>query len=300
MATAADGQGTTEASGVPLIEVVRRAWRARWWLLVGAALGAALGVAAGLVMTKQYRASVTLMVVTPNESRIGALGDQLGGIASLVGIDIGASTSKGEAVQTLRSQQLARSFIERKSLMPVLFAAEWDPDDASWRDADPTRQPTIERGVRKFRERVARVSEDKQAGTILVTVTWPDRKIAAQWANEIVALANELLRDRAVQDAQRSIEYLTAELRKTDIVETRESMYRLMDGHLRMIVVARTRADYALRTIDPGVAPDESDYVTPRRVVLALIGALLGFVAAAIVYALQRRPGGSTAARMVD
>jgi hypothetical protein len=59
-----------------------------------------------------------------------------------------------------------------------------------------------------------------------------------------------------------------------------------MDGHLRTMVVAKTRADYALRTIDPAVAPDLKDYVTPRRFLLILIGAIVGVLFAVLLHAM--------------
>lgn len=283
---ASDGFGAADIAPVPLIEVLRFVWRSKWSLLAGLLIGALLGLAAGLVLTKKYRADAVLMVVSPTESRIGGLGEQLGGLASLVGVDIGASASKGEAVQTLRSQYLTRKFIERQGLMPLLFSDDWDSRAGVWRSKDPAEQPTIAQGVRKFRERVARVSEDKSVGTILLSVTWPDRELAAKWANGIVALANEELRARAIRDSQRSMDYLSTELKETDAVEVRALIYRLMEGHLRTMVVAKTRADYALRTIDPAVAPDLKEYVTPRRFLLILIGAVVGVLFAALLHAI--------------
>jgi len=284
-------QGTADIAPVPLIEVLRFVGRARWTLSAGLLIGALLGLAAGQVLTKKYRADAVLMVVSPNEGRMGGLTEQLGGLASLVGVDIGTSTSKGEAIQTLRSQRLARTFIEREKLMPLLFADDWDTAAQAWRAKDPAEQPTIAQGVRKFRERVTRVSEDKAAGTILVSVTWPDREIAAEWASGLVALANQELRSRAIRDAQHSIDYLADELKRTEAVETRAVMYKLMEGHLRTMVVAKTRADFALRTLDPAEPPDARAYVTPRRVLLILIGAVVGTLLALLLHglALMRR-----------
>jgi uncharacterized protein involved in exopolysaccharide biosynthesis len=263
-------------------------------------IGAMLGLAAGQVLTKKYRADAVLMVVSPNEGRLGGMSEQLGGLASLVGVDIGLSTSKGEAMQTLRSQHLARTFIEREKLMPLLFAKAWDDGAQAWRAKDPAEQPTIAQGVRKFRENVTRVSDDKAAGTVLVSVTWPDRKLAAQWANGLVALANQQLRARAIRDAQHSIDYLTDELKRTEAVETRAVMYKLMESHLRTMVVARTRADFALRTLDPAVSPDARAYVAPRRVLLILIGAVAGTLLGLLLHGLLLQRRSTVASRLAE
>jgi uncharacterized protein involved in exopolysaccharide biosynthesis len=298
--SASPAQGTADIPPVPLIEVLRFVGRARWSLIAGLLIGAMLGLAAGQVLTKKYRADAVLMVVSPNEGRLGGMSEQLGGLASLVGVDIGLSTSKGEAMQTLRSQHLARTFIEREKLMPLLFAKAWDDGAQAWRAKDPAEQPTIAQGVRKFRENVTRVSDDKAAGTVLVSVTWPDRKLAAQWANGLVALANQQLRARAIRDAQHSIDYLTDELKRTEAVETRAVMYKLMESHLRTMVVARTRADFALRTLDPAVPPDARAYVAPRRVLLILIGAVAGTLLGLLLHGLLLQRRSTVASRLAE
>jgi len=298
--SASPAQGTADIPPVPLIEVLRFVGRARWSLIAGLLIGAMLGLAAGQVLTKKYRADAVLMVVSPNEGRLGGMSEQLGGLASLVGVDIGLSTSKGEAMQTLRSQHLARTFIEREKLMPLLFAKAWDDGAQAWRAKDPAEQPTIAQGVRKFRENVTRVSDDKAAGTVLVSVTWSDRKLAAQWANGLVALANQQLRARAIRDAQHSIDYLTDELKRTEAVETRAVMYKLMESHLRTMVVARTRADFALRTLDPAVPPDARAYVAPRRVLLILIGAVAGTLLGLLLHGLLLLRRSTVASRLAE
>ena len=98
--------------------------------------------------------------------------------------------------------------------------------------------------------------------------------------------ANQQLRSRAIRDSQYSIDYLTDELKRTEAVETRTVMYKLMESHLRTMVVARTRADFALRTLDPAEPPDARAYVAPRRVLLILIGAVAGTLLGLLLHGL--------------
>ena len=88
--SASPEQGTADIAPVPLIEVLRFVGRARWTLIAGLLIGALLGLAAGQALTKKYRADAVLMVVSPNEGRMSGLTEQLGGLASLVGVDIGS------------------------------------------------------------------------------------------------------------------------------------------------------------------------------------------------------------------
>jgi uncharacterized protein involved in exopolysaccharide biosynthesis len=267
--------------------------RARWWLIAGAVVGTLLGVAAGLILTKQYRVDVVLAIVSPTDSKIGGAAGQLGGIAALVGVDLSSlsgstGTNKGEAVETLKSRGVARRFIEQNKLLPVIY-----PNDTAG-------EHTLEQAVTRFTEKYVKVSENKASGTINFSVIWRDRQQAADWARGLVMLADGDLRARAVTEAQQSIDYLQAEVQKTNVAELRDSIYRLIDTNLRTIVIARTRSDFAFRTIDPPVPPDEKDFASPKRKLLAALGLVIGAVLAVLAFAVLRsgaRTGAATAKR---
>jgi len=80
-------------------------------------------------------------------------------------------------------------------------------------------------------------------------------------------------------------------------VETRSVIYKLMESHLRTMVVARTRAVFALRTLDPAEPPDARAYVKPRRVLLILIGAVAGTLLALLLHGLVQLRRSTVACR---
>jgi hypothetical protein len=267
--------------------------RARWWLVAGAVGGTILAVAAGLILPKKYRVDVVLAIVTPTESKLGGASGSLGGIAALVGVDLSSlagstGTNRGEAIETLKSRGVARGYIEAQKLLPVIYPGE------------AVGEHTLEQAVTRFTDKYVKVSENKASGTINFSVIWRDRQQAADWARGLVALADSELRARAVTDAQRSIDYLQAEVQKTNVAELRDSIFRLIDTNLRTIVIARTRSDFAFRTIDPPVPPDEDDYTSPKRKLLDALGLVLGAVLALLAFAVLRggaRTGAATADR---
>jgi uncharacterized protein involved in exopolysaccharide biosynthesis len=275
-ATAADLEPVT------LGDVGRFIGRARWWLIAGAVGGALVGVAAGLILPKKYRVDMVLAIVSPTESKLGGAAGSLGNIASLVGVDLsglgggGAGASRGEALETLKSRGVARALIERQKLMPLLYPG------------DTAGEHTLEQGVKRFTEKLVKVSENKSSGTVNLSLTFRDRQLAAKWVRELVAIADVELRARAITDAERSIEFLEAEAKKTTVAEVRDSAFRLIDNNLHTIVIAKTRSDFAFRAIDPPVPPDEDDYESPKRKLLAALGLVLGVVVAALLFAITR------------
>jgi hypothetical protein len=249
-ATAADLEPVT------LGDVGRFIGRARWWLVAGAVGGTLVGVAAGLVLPKKYRVDMVLAIVSPSESKLGGAAGSLGNIASLVGVDLsglgagGAGASRGEALETLKSRGVARALIERQKLMPQLYPS------------DTAGEHTLEQGVKRLTEKLVKVSENKASGTVNLSLTFRDRQLAAKWVGELVAIADVELRERAITDAERSIEFLEAEAKKSTVAEVRDSAFRPIQNKLDTIVITKTRSELRFPSSDAPVPPSGSSTIT--------------------------------------
>jgi hypothetical protein len=90
----------------------------------------------------------------------------------------------------------------------------------------------------------------------VVAIDWTDPATAAQWANGFVALANELLRTRALVESKRNIAYLNDQISKTDVVELRRVLYGLIESETKTLMLANGRPEYAFRVVDPAVPPE--------------------------------------------
>lgn len=257
-------------------------------------LGAIIGVSTALLMTPVYRAEA---VVMPREdSASGLLGrsimGQLGGLAGLAGGMLPSSANEAEIVATLRSRALTERFITERNLLPVLFEKQWDAKQGAWLVTDPKRVPTLRDGFRVFDRRIRTVAEDRKTGLVTVAVDWKNPELAAEWANGLVALANESLRTRAVEESTATLNYLDRELGKTDKVELRSSLFQLVETQQKALMLANTRPEYALKVIDPAVTPSERDRLRPKRALISIAATMLGGLAGclvAVLLALRRR-----------
>jgi uncharacterized protein involved in exopolysaccharide biosynthesis len=239
-------------------------------------------------MTPTYRAEV---VIAPAESPtgLGQLGGQLGDLASLAGINIGNAGSRkaDEALEYLRSRIFTAGFINRHGLMPVLYAKKWDAARNRWRDAD--NAPTISEAVKKFSTKVRQIVEDRRTGIITVAVIWTDPKMAADWANALIADADAELRARAVAEQNRSVDYLEREAAQTTDVDVRTAVFKVMESELKNAMLARTRDAYAFKVIDPAVVRDRRDRESPNRPLIVLMGIFLGVIVGVVVAAFSER-----------
>lgn len=236
-------------------------------------------------MTPLYRSEALLAPVTEEqEGGMSRLAGQFGGIAAMAGIDIGAGGgTKEEAIALLKSRALTEEFIDDKDLLKVLFYEDWNEKKEKWNFADPRDIPTMWDAYEKFDEDIRSVVEDRDTGLVTLVIKWQDPKLAAEWASELIKRVNESMRQRAIIDAEKSLNYLKQELDKTSSVEVQEAIYRLVENQIKKIMLANVREEYSFKIIDPPVAPDIDAEVEPNKKLIVILGFVFGFIGAVFI-----------------
>jgi len=272
------------AGAVPagqLLRVLRSRWK---WLLALVLAPTLAALLVALTSPRRYEADlVALPRVQEHSGLLNSLGGQLGGLAALAGLGLGEGGQRAEAIQMLQSEILARQFILDNNLLPVLFAGEWDPKRQAWRG----RPRTINDAVDRFDHGIRTVVEDRRTGLVTLRISWRDPVQAAAWANELVHRANDELRHRAITRAQSSIDYLKREARNAETVEIQQTLYRLMEEQYKTLLLANVSNDYAFSVIDPAVAADPDQFVSPRVGLYVFGGLFFGLVLAGLVLFLM-------------
>jgi uncharacterized protein involved in exopolysaccharide biosynthesis len=250
-------------------------WRLaqRYRIVIGSITGicAVAATTYALVATPIYRAE-TEVVESREVGGLGgtaaALAGQFSGIASLAGVDLTNLDAAGRKAQAvLKSRNLAEEFIKRNGLTSEMMAG--------------STKRTLWRAVEVFRKRVVSFREEKRNGTTTVAIDWKDPAIAASWANGYVALANELLRTRVIDDSTRNIAFLNGQLARTNDVEIQHVMYKLIEEQTKNLMLASGRIDYAFTPVDRAVAPEIR--VSPQRTLIVLGAIVFGLVLGGLV-----------------
>jgi uncharacterized protein involved in exopolysaccharide biosynthesis len=279
-------------------------WRvlvAKKWLIIGSAfLSTCIAVAAALLMTEIYRAEVLLAPADQDKAGgLAGLAGQFGGLASLAGIDIGGGGGKTEeTLAVLQSRSFINAFIIDNELMPILFEDSWDPVTKKWKVDDPEKLPTMWDAYKMFSQNVLSVSTDKTNGLITLAIEWKDPELAAEWANTLVDRVNAHQKRLANEEAKKSIAYLENQLRETSVVEMRQSIFNLIEAQTKNIMLANVRDEFAVKTIDPAVPPEER--IKPKRKLMVIlgfmVGLMLGVFLAFFISFIQNQKTESTAA----
>lgn len=247
---------------IDLLSLWKVLWKYKHVIVLTTALFGAVAAALALIATPLYRAEVVITQV--REDALGgasSLMNQVGGLASLVGVNLQMGDAERDGAAVLQSRRLVEEFIKRHVPLSMLFT-ETEKPQSVWL------------GVKRFRENVLTIKDNSREGTIAITMEWTDPVTAARWANDFVALANELMRARALDESNRNIRYINDQLAHTDVVELRKVMFSIIENETKRLMLANGRIEYAFMVVDPAVAPEIRS--SPKRTLMVIVGAILG------------------------
>jgi uncharacterized protein involved in exopolysaccharide biosynthesis len=103
-------------------------------------------------------------------------------------------------------------------------------------------------------------------------------------------MANERIRARAIDEANRNIKFLNEQIDKTRVVEVQRLIFSLIENETKTLMLANARTEYAFTVIDPAVPPERK--IGPHGSLYAIFGAFMGsIVAISVAYFRRARAG---------
>lgn len=293
------GQSQLEADEISLRDLWYAVWTGKWLIASFVVVFAIGSVILALYLPNIYQSKTLL---APSEDAQGGgmsrMAGQLGGLASLAGINLASSggTSKiAVGIEVLKSRDFITAFIERHNVLPELMAAKaWNPEtksvifdkelynsvEGSWvRDVEPPRQPkpSAWEAYKAFGD-ILSVSQDRETGFITVSVEHLSPVVAEKWLRLLIHDVNQVMRDKDVDEARRSIAFLEKQLGGTALADMRAVFYQLIEEQTKIIMLAEVRDEYVFSTIDPPVVPEEK--IKPKRALICIVGVTLGGILA--------------------
>jgi uncharacterized protein involved in exopolysaccharide biosynthesis len=293
MATAAQIDSVDEEY-VDLGALWSAAWQRKTLIVVATFIVGIASVVVTLLMPDIYRATALLTPVAEDRPRgLGSLGGGLSALAGLAGLNLGADAVDNTtlAMQTLTSREFLTDFAKRHDLLVPLFAAErWDPATRKW-VIDPTLYNAANKTwVRKVEapaqpqpadwevfdilSKMVSVEQDPKTGLVRVSVESRSPEAAKQWTEQLVRDVNAHMRQRDLDEADRSIRYLEQRLTDTTVSEIRLATIQLIEEQMKTVMLAEARHEYVFRVLDPPVVPVEKS--RPKRALICVIATLIG------------------------
>lgn len=282
----------TNDDEISIKQLLQIFWRDRYLIIV-ITLAATVGsLAAALLVTKKYEATTILSPVSDDASssgRLSSLISQVGGglssLADTAGLSSGTNTQKAEIAAILVSEELTESYIRENNLLPILYHKDWDASRQQWKDMKPGSVPTLWKANAYFKKKVRFVTTDSKTGLVTLIIAWEDPKVAAAWANGLVKLTNDYMRNKSVAEAERNITYLTGEASKADQVGVKEAIYSILQDEIKKMMLARGSDEFALKVIDPAFAPEKP--ASPLPIPWTIMGFFGGFFSSLLLVFLR-------------
>lgn len=224
-----------------------------------------------------------VIVAVPTESDVMAGGNLLEsaglGLAGLIGFaPAGQITRKDESIAILKSRKFLYLFLNDLDIVREMYG---DEDERWWRPPFwPRSEPTVADAYELFLSDVLSISEKRATGIIEISIRWSDPNLTAGWGRELIHRLNIEMQTRARERATKEIQFLQDELDRTESVQVRQAILKLVESQMKALMLANISEDFALRVIDPPITPDPDKPVNlslfAKMLICGLIGLLLG------------------------
>ncbi len=272
-------------------------WKGRWLIMGLAAVFFVIAAVVSLLMPNIYRSEIVLAPASSEESGgLSALAGQVGGLAGLAGISLGAGSGVDKTILTLeimKSRTFLADFIRRHELAVPLIAATGWSFNTGWEIDSDLYDTQSEKWVRRvsgrtsivpsdielvkiFRKDVLNISQDMKSQLVSVSVDSMSPSEARKWVSWLINDVNNYMRERDIAEAAKSIEYLQGQLDETSLADMKQIFYQLIEDQTKSMMLAQVRDEYALKIIDPAVEPEEK--TSPKRAFICIIGGIFGLL----------------------
>lgn len=272
---------------IDLLEVGANIFKYKKFIFFFTTLAAILSVVIALSLPIRYKSTAFIIESEPVSN------SKLGGMAGLVGIDLGGQDANKTAValQVLKSRKFFYDFDNKRNLTPLLFISDWDKENNSltWPDSYnlqnniwlPETKPSQYYVYEEVYKKLLGVSQDPETGIISISFTHASPNISKKIVDWLIEDLNTKLKEDDLYEAEKSIEYLSLELNETASADIRNLIISMIKNKLQVKTLANSRKDYRFKTLDPAIAPDMKH--SPVRSVICITITLIGFFLSLII-----------------
>ncbi|MBJ2135416.1 LPS O-antigen length regulator [Paraglaciecola chathamensis] len=279
---------------IDLRELWNVIWRGKWLIIAITTIFAVASVFYALSLPNIYKSEALLAPAEPDQQGgLSGLSGQLGGLASLAGVNLGGGKTDKTAlaIEILKSREFFVKFAKKHHILPDLMAVkDWHSgtnvliyddnvylfESNEWiREVNPPKKakPSMQEAKKVF-DTIFKVTINSESGMITVSIEHQSPSVAKNWVDWLVADINAVMKLRDKEDAERSLEYLYSQIKKTPIVEQKSLLYQLIEEQAKTLMFTEVRNEYAFKTIDPALVTEIKS--SPNRFIIVISGCILG------------------------
>lgn len=277
-------------------------WKNIYLIAIITIVSAVLAVIYVKNMPDVYKAEVVMTPASGDDtSNLSGLSGQLGGLASLSGINLGSSGNNkvAEFIALSKSRNFVQNFIKKYQILPQLMAAtSWNKTTntltydttiynnatKSWLVKKDKKLPTTWNGYDKFLSLIT-VLDDSGSGLVKMSLNFYDPHLAKQWLSLFITELNDAIRQDDISDAQNSIDYLSKQAELSELQSVKRVFYNLIEQKTKTLLLAKVNKSYVLKPLGGIALPEEKD--SPKRSLIVILVTFVAFLIA-VIFALFR------------
>lgn len=245
-------------------EMFKIIWKGKWVVIIITFIFAIGSIIYAKSLPNIYKSEALLSPVSEKKDGIGGL-SQLGGLASLAGVSLGGGSGVDKtalAIETLKSRDFLSKFIKANNLTKDLF-----------KNTTNNVEPSIQQACAKLQSMITIISDNKTK-MIRIAIENESPELARDWVTKLIAEINANMKQRDMEEAKKSIDYLNNQIPQTNLADIKSILFQLIEEQTKTMMLVNVRDEYIFKTVDPAIAPEQK--TKPQRSVICIFGTLMG------------------------
>ena len=282
------------SSPFDIYSIIKTLWQYKIFILCFSCVYAICTIVYAINLPNIYRSETLLAPVSSQGVGIGGK-SQLGGLASLAGINLSSSSTDKTtlALATLKTRSFLENFIIKHNLLVPLLAAEaWDPktqtfvyneeiydvENNNWLTNKETNQPykpSLWWAYKGF-SNILQVTQDNNTSLIKISIEHYSPEHVRKWLGWLIEDLNQHMRIQDELESKASIKYLTKKIAETKIKNMEMMFYELIEEQSQKLMLTKIKKEYVLKIIEQPQLPEEK--VKPKRAMIVLFSSFFGLI----------------------
>jgi LPS O-antigen subunit length determinant protein (WzzB/FepE family) len=244
------------------------------------------------VLSKPNEYKIYTVLAPQEQSKSVNLGG-LGALASMAGVNIGGGSGVTPDVafeQLLNNYAFMKEFIIKRGIEKKLLSDDLEKDyvfafnyDGIYKFFKSDKKPEkidffkdiYEPFVKRFN-----ISTDKKTGLITISFIHPNRSFAYYVLTSFLEDGTKFLVNKSLQDINAQIVKYQTELKKTNNIELKSELAKLISSLIKQKVYINSSKYYKVKVITDPYIPDVKDKAKPKRGLIVVVAFITSFILA--------------------
>ncbi len=271
-------------------------WDGKWVIVASATILSIIAVIISVSLPNVYKSEALLSPVV-SEAGAGQAMSNIGGLASLAGINLQTQSvgNTTKALKKLRTLSFYEDNILPNIFLPDLMALNsWDYknnkiiyDKNIFNDETQTwsKVPSPQKSHKQFKRALA-VTQDYDTGFVTISIRHESPYIAQEWTNLIVNQLNNFFRTNDKREAQAAMDFLNTQMAQTSYTEIKQVIAQLLQNKMQQLTLIEANDFYVFSYLDPPSVMEEK--IEPNRKSISILGAVLGILLGILIVIVRK------------